>query len=278
MIASDLDRVRMQAAMGDPRAQVLVGLAYEMGAADLMPNPPEALSWFLKAAGQGVTWAQVWAGDFYYTGSPGVPRDLNKALALYRGAADRGDPRAAFFVGRMYFFGDGVPVDFPQAAAWFNRAVPADPGMVRAMVALASSGCSGPECIALRQMVGAMVSKSADQYVGEWDDATSEWEAVQNLPDFERCGFTSSDRTDKGDVRNFFCDSQVMEDAAEGHRAAARVVDDVVRALPGWEQSTTTANDGPAVLFSRDGLPRLRVSYNVTAGDAPRRVTLLIGP
>lgn len=278
LMAADLERMRSQADMGDPRAQVLVGLAYEMGAADLMPNPPEALSWFLKAADQGVAWAQVWAGDFFYTGSPGVPRNLDKALELYRTAAQMGDPRAAFFVGRMYFFGDGVPIDLSQAASWFQRAIPADPEMVRSMVTLANSGCAGPECVALRQVVGAMVSKTADQYVGDWDEVTREWEAAENLPDFERCGFTSSDRTEKGDPRNFFCDTQVIGNAAEGNRAAARVIDDVVRALPGWERSTTTSNDGPAVLFTREGFPRIRVSYNVTAGDAPRRVTLLIGP
>ena len=277
LMAADLERMRMQADMGDPRAQVLVGLAYEMGAADLMPNPSRALSWFLKAADQGVAWAQVWAGDFYYTGSPGVARDLDRALALYRSAAGKGEPRAAFFLGRMYFFGDGVPTDFAEAARWFTRALPADPEVVRPMVALASTGCDAPACVALRQMVGAMVTKTADQYVGEWDEATREWDAAMNLPDFERCGFTSSDGSENGEVRNYFCDSQVIADAAEGRRAAARVVDDVARALPGWEQSSTTSNLGPAVLFSREGFPRLRVSYNVTPGDAPQRVTLLIG-
>lgn len=278
LMAADFERMRMEADMGDPHAQVLVGLAYEMGAADLMPNPPQALAWFLKAADQGVAWAQVWAGDFYYTGSPGVPRDLDRALALYRSAANKGEPRAAFFLGRMYFFGDGVPADFMEATQWFTRALPADPDMVRPMVALASSGCDTPACVALRQVVGSMVTKSADQYVGDWDDATREWDAAMSLPDFERCGFTSSDGSDKGDIQNYFCDSQVIADAAEGNRAAARVVDDVVRALPGWEKSPTTSNLGPAVLFSRAGFPRVRVSYNVTPGDAPRRVTILIGP
>lgn len=279
MMASDLERVRMQADMGDPRAQVLVGLAYEMGAADLMPNPPQALSYFLKAADQGVAWAQVWAGDFYYTGSPGVPRDLYKALELYRTAADKGDPRAAFFVGRMYFFGDGVRTDFPEAGKWFERAVPAEPEMMRPMVTLATSGCDTPACIALRQIIGSLVTKTADQYVGEWDDATREWESAMDLPDFERCGFTSTDRTDRGDVRNYFCDSAEIANVGEGNRAAARVVEDVTRTLPGWDQSATTStNGGPAVLFSREGFPRVRVSYNVTEGDAPRRVTLLVGP
>ncbi|HVZ21167.1 MAG TPA: tetratricopeptide repeat protein [Vicinamibacterales bacterium] len=276
--AAELEKMRTQADMGDPRAQVLVGLAYEMGAANLMPNPSLALSWFLKAADQGVPWAQVWAGDFYYTGSPGVPRDLDRALGLYRSAADKGDPRAAFFVGRMYFFGDGVRTDLAEAGRWFERAEPAQPDVVQPMVALATTGCDSPACVALKQIVGAMVTKSADRYLGDWDDVTREWDAAMSLPDFERCGFTSADQSEKGDIENYFCDSQVIGNVAEGNRAAARVVDDVARALPGWQQSPTTSNLGPAVLFSRAGGPRIRVSYNITPGDAPRRVTLLVGP
>jgi len=42
-----------------------------------------ALSWFLKAADQGITWAQVWAADFYVSGSDGIERDVKKALALH---------------------------------------------------------------------------------------------------------------------------------------------------------------------------------------------------
>src|SRR5690349_5905817 len=104
----DLTRVRQQADGGDPHAQALLGLAYEMGAAGLMSDPVQALAWFNRLAGQGVAWGEQWAGDFYYTGSPGVPKDLYKASELYKSAALHGDTKAAFYVGRMYFFGEGV--------------------------------------------------------------------------------------------------------------------------------------------------------------------------
>ena len=58
---------------GDARSQVLLGLVYEMGTADEKPQPVEALKWFLKAADQRIAWAEVWAADFYFSGSPGVP-------------------------------------------------------------------------------------------------------------------------------------------------------------------------------------------------------------
>jgi TPR repeat protein len=72
--ADDLPRLRARAESGEGRAQVLLGLAYEMGGAGLKPQPPMALSWFLKAADQGITWAQVWAADFYLSGSDAIRR------------------------------------------------------------------------------------------------------------------------------------------------------------------------------------------------------------
>ena len=74
---TDLSRVRQQATDGDAHAQVVLGLAYEMGSAGLMANAVEALSWFTRAAGQGIPWAEIWAGDFYYTGSVGVPKAVS---------------------------------------------------------------------------------------------------------------------------------------------------------------------------------------------------------
>ena len=70
LIADDLPRLQARADMGDPRSQVLLGLAYEMGSAGLTPQPPQALAWFLKAAAQGVPWAEAWAADFYFSGKP----------------------------------------------------------------------------------------------------------------------------------------------------------------------------------------------------------------
>src|SRR5690349_22908373 len=66
-----LPDVRARAEAGDARSQALLGLVYEMGAAEQKPQPVEALNWFLKAAAQGVPWAEVWAADFYFSGSPG---------------------------------------------------------------------------------------------------------------------------------------------------------------------------------------------------------------
>lgn len=271
--------LQKRAAGGDARSQVLLGLIYEMGAADQKPQPIEALNWFLKAAAQGVAWAEVWAADFYYSGSPGVPRDMYQALELYKSAANRGEPRAAFFVGQMYFFGDGVSTNQREAASWFRRAVPADPDVVNRMVALSEAACNSPFCVSLRQVVGAIMVGLADRFAGDWNEMDSEWASLLDLPDSDRCGLTSTDRTENGDVRNFFCDSAPIAEDARGTALRKDLADAVQQALPaGFNRNDDLARQNPATFFSKDGFPHIRVSFNVTPGDATRRVTLLVGP
>ena len=279
LAVESLPDLRRRAEGGDARSQVILGLVLEMGAADQKPQPAEALSWFLKAAAQGVAWAEVWAADFYFSGSQGVPKDMYKALELYQSAANHGDTRAAFFVGQMYFFGDGVSTNQREAASWFRRAIPADPDTVTRMVALSEASCDSKFCIALRQVVGALMIGLADRFTGAWDDMTHEWESLIDLPDSDRCGLTSSDRTEMGDVRNFFCDSELIGDDARGKARAKELADAVQHALPSaFERKDDFARENPATFFSRDGYPHIRVSFNVTPGDAPQRVTLLVGP
>jgi len=278
-VAEALPDLRKRAEAGDARSQVILGLILEMGSAGETAQPVEALAWFLKAAAQGVPWAEVWSADFYFSGSPGVPRDTFKALELYKSAADHGEARAAFFVGQMYFFGDGVTTSQHEAARWFRRAMPADPETVTRMVALADAACDSTFCVTLRQVVGAMMIGLTDRYTGAWNDTTREWESLIELPDSDRCGLTSSDRTEQGDVRNFFCDSELIRDDARGKTLAKELADAVQHALPAvFERKDDPARQNPATFFSQDGYPHIRVSFNVTPGDAPQRVTLLVGP
>jgi hypothetical protein len=202
-----------------------------------------------------------------------------KALELYKSAANRGDPRAAFFVGQMYFFGDGVSTNQREAAPWFKQATPADPDVVSRMVALSEAGCDSTFCVSLRQVVGALMIGLADRFTGPWDEMTHEWESVIDLPDTDRCGLTSSDRTERGDIRNFFCDSELIADDAEGAARQKDLAETVQKALPsGFERNDDLTKPNPATFFSKDGYPHIRISFNVTPGDAPRRVTLLVGP
>ena len=278
--AGELARLQARAETGEGRAQVLLGLAYEMGSAGLMPQPSQALSWFLKAADQGVTWAAVWAADFYLSGSPGIDQDFARALKLYRSAADRGDPRAAFFVGQMYFYGDGVPADHREAASWYKRATTSDIAAARAMIALTESPCASAFCVAFRQVVGAVLTDAASRFIDGWDEGRHEWDSTITLPDSERCGLTSSDRTSVGDVQNYFCDSAQVADEARGRALAKQIADTVQRALPA-AYSRSDRDDvrpGPSTFFALEDYPHIRVTFNVTPGSAQNRVTLLVGP
>jgi hypothetical protein len=277
MNAEDLLPLRQRADGGDARAQILMGLASEMGAAGLAPNSVDALDWFSRAADQGIAWAEAWAGDFYYTGSNGVPKDLYKAMERYRSAAEHGDSRAAIALGRMYFFGEGVSADLAEAGKWFQRGAPDQGELAGRMAALASAACADAFCLSLRQLLGAVMTMS-DEYAAEWDDTTQEWVSVRTLPRFDRCGFTSSDRTQQGEIRNFFCDSEVFADANAGSQEATTVAEEVAATLPpGWSRDVEAPGARDSHLFTSDGFPRIRVTYNRTPGMAPQRVTLLIG-
>ena len=278
--ADDLPRLQARAESGEGRAQVLLGLAYEMGGAGLKPQPAMALSWFLKAADQGITWAQVWAADFYLSGTDGVERDVKRALMLYRSAADRGDPKAAFSVGQIYFYGDGVAADHPEAAAWYRRARASDEPIVERMIALTATPCASAFCVGLRQVVGAIMTASANRFIDGWDESKHEWDSTIKLPDNDRCGLTSADRTNAGEVQNYFCDSAQIADEARGTAMAKQLADAVQSALPGGysRRERSDMRPGPSTFFAMEDFPHIRVTFNVTAGSAQNRVTLLVGP
>ena len=278
--ADDLPRLQARAESGEGRAQVLLGLAYEMGGAGLKPQPPMALSWFLKAADQGITWAQAWAADFYLSGTDGVERDVNKALKLYRSAADRGDPKAAFSVGQIYFYGDGVPADHQEAAAWYRRARAAAVPVAEPMIALTATPCASAFCVGLRQVVAAIMTESANRFIDGWDEAKHEWDSTIKLPDNDRCGLTSADRTNAGEVQNYFCDSAQIADEARGTAMAKQLADAVQSALPSGysRRERTDMRPGPSTFFAMENFPHIRVTFNLTPGSAQNRVTLLVGP
>ncbi len=45
-----------------------------------------------------------------------------QALAIFQPLAEAGDPEAQFFLGSMYFAGQGVPRDHAKEAKWMQRA------------------------------------------------------------------------------------------------------------------------------------------------------------
>jgi hypothetical protein len=201
-------------------------------------------------------------------------------MKLYRSAADRGDPKAAFSVGQIYFYGDGVSADHGEAAAWYRRARTLDAPGVEQMIVLTEKPCASALCIGLRQVVAGIMTQSVGRFVDGWDEARREWDSTIKLPDSERCGLTSSDRTSAGDIQNYFCDSAQVSDDGRGTAMAKQLADAVQAALPAGysRRERTDMRPGPSTFFAMDNYPHVRVTFNVTPGSAQNRVTLLVGP
>ena len=52
----------------------------------------------------------------------GVQEDLGRAAVLFKECGDRGHGQCMFYLGKMHFFGKGVPVDYDAALQLFERA------------------------------------------------------------------------------------------------------------------------------------------------------------
>ncbi len=116
-----------KAAAGDATAQLKAGDAYAAGpgvprdSRQLAADLKEAAAWYLKAANQGNSAAQVHLADFYRDGR-GVARDMAQAVAWYLKAAQLGDPVAQGTLGILYSVGMGVDQDYQDAYFWLDLA------------------------------------------------------------------------------------------------------------------------------------------------------------
>lgn len=99
-------------------------------------NPPAAVPWVQRAAGQDCADAMVFLGYLYDFGLAGIVEDDQHAAALYRSAAELNNRAGMNNLGVMYRYGlggvtpDGRP-DIREAIRWYERA--ADLGLAMAM-------------------------------------------------------------------------------------------------------------------------------------------------
>ena len=97
-----------------------IGIMYQNGRG-VPRDAAAAVSWFVKAAEQGVVEAQYNLGVTYGDGH-GVPRDDAAALSWFGKAAEQGYAKAQNNLGMMYARGQGVRPDYVQAYKWFDLA------------------------------------------------------------------------------------------------------------------------------------------------------------
>jgi Sel1 repeat len=61
-------------------------------------------------------------GNAYYQDGKGSVTGFPEAIEAFRLAAEQGDARAQFYLGRMHYFGQGVPVNLKLAERWYTSA------------------------------------------------------------------------------------------------------------------------------------------------------------
>lgn len=119
-------------AEGDAKAQLLMGLMLDHalgGEAD----PVNAVKWFKKSAGQGVTESWLALAGMAFDNRGGL--SAGDARGFLHQAAQQGDMDAMMALGKAYASGMGGPIDDAQARKWYQNAI--SQGSNKARVALA---------------------------------------------------------------------------------------------------------------------------------------------
>lgn len=100
---------------GDARAQFDIGFMHAYGWG-LPRDPAEAITWYRKAADQGLQVAQHFLGIAYVNGEGVRPDDADAARWFAR-AAVQGFPSAQYMLGVMTMNGRGIPKDLVKGYA-----------------------------------------------------------------------------------------------------------------------------------------------------------------
>ena len=79
-----------------------------------------AFEHFSEYAKMGNATVQYYLGEMYYNGE-GVSKDYTKAVEWYRKSAEQGHAGAQYNLGRMYENGRGVSQDYAKAAEWYRK-------------------------------------------------------------------------------------------------------------------------------------------------------------
>lgn len=116
LLSTSLPDLQRQAAAGDGKACLQLGLASETGDG-LKQDYVQARGWYEKAAAGGVAEAIYRLGHLYQDGL-GVPADPFRAEQLFRLAALADVPLAQYNLGAMLVSARGVTRDWVDGLAW----------------------------------------------------------------------------------------------------------------------------------------------------------------
>jgi TPR repeat protein len=122
-----------------------------------------ALREWQPLADQGNARAQYYVGAMYFEGN-GVTKNFDKAAEWFRKAADQGDVNAQPSLGAMYAKGLGVPQDYTKAMKWYRKA--AEEGFAESQVNLGLAYYDGqgvPQDHATAHMWFSLAAENGDK-------------------------------------------------------------------------------------------------------------------
>lgn len=111
--------------LGSTRATLMIGVLFSNGFG-FPKDAAKGLQYFLKAAEQGVSDAQLYAAAKYESGADGVPQDLEKAVYWYEKAAEQGKAAAQHNLALLYIHGRGTAQDYEKARYWLQKSAAQD--------------------------------------------------------------------------------------------------------------------------------------------------------
>ncbi len=106
---------------GFPLAQQNLAECYDLGKG-VEKNEQEGLKWLLRAASQDSPPAQAQYAWKLEHGKGGLQKNLREASQWYLKAAQQGLVIAMTHLAYLYCTGQGVPLDYRHAEAWYRRA------------------------------------------------------------------------------------------------------------------------------------------------------------
>ena len=106
---------------GNPKAQVVVGKAFEDGKL-VEKNMLAAAQWYKKAMRKGNVEATFRLGRVVHYGGQGVEKSPELSHELYLRASRQDFPEAQYWLGYCYHYGFGTEKDLAKAVEWYRRA------------------------------------------------------------------------------------------------------------------------------------------------------------
>ena len=137
-IEQALPLFKSAAGRGYPKAQFELAKIYEIGGYHGQ-GAREALRWYREAEKNGEVRARARIGGLLRA-SATTAEEFNEAREWFVKADNAGDNLAKFYIGEMYFLGQGVIKDPSVAFAWVNRMLLIDPQLFEEVKGLAEGG------------------------------------------------------------------------------------------------------------------------------------------